>query len=89
MKVEYDKPIPVIGQSNGIYVKEFYKFYNSNHQTARVEFETEKEAKMCQQSICGLRNRKKDMIVDFKQKRVKNVIYWEKENVSESMMTGV
>lgn len=80
MKIEYDKPIPVIGQSPGIYLAEFYKFYNSEHKTARVEFDTVKEAKTCQQSICGLRNRKKDLIVDFVQKRDKNVVYWEKTN---------
>ena len=78
MKIEYDKPIPVIGQPHGLYVKEFYKFYNSDHKTARVEFETEKEAKMCQQCICSLRNRKKELVVDFVQKRDKNVVYWEK-----------
>lgn len=72
MKIEYDiKSTPTAGQAP--YTDEFWKFYDSNHSNAKMEFETVEEAAKYQQRLCMLKNR--NHIYDVIITRRKNIIY--------------
>ena len=75
MNVQYDVKIP--HGTNGKYTKIFYEFYDSEHKTACVEFDTIQEAIDCAKSVLNAMNRLR--IYDIQQKRVTNKVYWAKQ----------
>ena len=76
--IKYDVPIPA-GYSYGRYSGVFYDWYNSEHKSMMMEFETLDEAKKMSKSVANILCYKG---YEVRQKRIGKKLYWEK-------MTGV
>ena len=72
MKVEYDVDTAQITYQ-GRYAKDLRAFYESDHKSAKWEFEEVKEAMNCQSAVCMFTSRNK--IYDLRATRRKNVLY--------------
>ena len=73
MKVKHDVKVPRNTYGNAPHAQAFWDFYDSDHQNAELEYETEDKAVKCQKAICMLRDRHD--IHDVNVTRRKNVLY--------------
>lgn len=82
MKTEYDVKVPHQIYSNAPYAASFWKFYDSEHQNVKLEYDTTDEAKSSQKAICMLtsRNRIHDVIIT----RSMNVLYLIRSDLSDN-----
>lgn len=71
MKVEYD--VSVSNSSGGVYSEFFWKFYDSEHETVKIEFDSEEEARKAYRGFFNIVYYKK--IKDIHVSKRKNTLY--------------
>lgn len=76
MKIAYDVPVPHNQYGNGKYAKPFWDFYESEHQTVKMEFDTKQEAMKAYKAMYETMNRNK--IYDVRITKMDNAVYLEK-----------
>lgn len=76
MKVAYDMPVPHNQYGNGKYAKPFWDFYESEHQTVKMEFDTKQEAMKAYKAFYEITNRNK--IFDVRVAKMDKAVYLEK-----------
>lgn len=72
-RITYDVKVPPKCADNGIYVKDFRDFYESEHGNACIEYKDTDTAWKAQKAMCMLRNR--EDIYDVLLTRRKNCLY--------------
>ena len=74
MNVQYDVKVPRNTYGNkSVYADAFWEFYDSEHKTVKMEYESVQKAMKAQKSICMLISR--HQIFDVKVTRRENVLY--------------
>lgn len=76
MKVAYDVKVPHKQYGTGKYAKPFWEFYESDHQTVKIEFDTKQEAMKAYKAIYEIRVR--NNLDDVRMARIGNVVYLQK-----------
>ena len=73
MKVDYDVAVPHKCEDYAKYASEFWEFYKSDYDNARLAFDDTKKAVKCQKALCMLLSR--NLIYNVQITRRKNTAY--------------